>query len=138
MLEMVRSDLNNFYKMFIKNVSRYKKNYNDSNNYWVRLTVGRIDRKHRYGGPSIAKWICLCLPSCGPAFESRAWHLFFFNLNNRHSCHIFYWSVKRARVNKKRTVLTHIIMNYQPLIRRFIIKNQPSSTLRRVWLWCRN
>ena len=34
-----------------------------------------------WGGSTIAHWICLCLPTCGPMFYSRAHHLCFFPFN---------------------------------------------------------
>ena len=29
-------------------------------------------------GAAIAQWICLCLPSCCPGFESQTYHLRFY------------------------------------------------------------
>ena len=44
---------------------------------------------------AIAQWMRLCLPFCGPWFESQARHLCFFNLYL--NC-----DVKRTKINKKK------------------------------------
>ena len=40
------------------------------------------------GGATIAQWICLCLPSCRPGFESGAQHLRFYQLPIVNLCYI--------------------------------------------------
>ena len=47
-------------------------------------------------GVAIAKWISLCLPSCGLRFESQAHHLCFYQF-------IFeLCRVEKTKINKKR------------------------------------
>ena len=58
----------------------------------------------RTRGAAIARWICLCLPSCIPGFESQAHHLCFYHL--QYLCYICH--VKRTKINKKRPSLAHL------------------------------
>ena len=43
-----------------------------------RMLIGFLSRKKTDGAAAIAPWFSLCLPSCGPRFESQAHHLCFF------------------------------------------------------------
>ena len=58
----------------------------------------------------IAPWFCLCLPSCGPRFESQAHHLCFFNL---------YWNCneKRTKINKKEAWIVPFLNSYHTKVR---------------------
>ena len=41
-------------------------------------TLFYLHKFHIIWVAAIAPWFCLCLPSCGPGFESQAVHLCFF------------------------------------------------------------
>ena len=47
---------------------------------------------------AIAKWIRLCLPSCGPGLESEAHHLRFYSQILYYICHCI---EKRTKINKE-------------------------------------
>ena len=54
-----------------------------------------------------APWFHLCLPSCGPGFESQVNHLYAF-LKLYWNCKL-YWNVKWAKWNEKMPRLAHIL-----------------------------
>ena len=61
----------------------------------------RYTNREDMGGGAVAKWIRMHLPSCGPWFESQAYHLRFyivkFGTNPISQC-----VEKRTKMNKKR------------------------------------
>ena len=68
-------------------------------------TGGR--QKLRLGGAATAQWICLCLPSCSPGFESEAHHLYFYRL-----CYICHGK----KGEKKRSGLAHFFKKYTTML----------------------